>query len=102
MSQSIVVNVWSTTAANYLPRAFESAQSWEGVPRRNKAVIRLAPTRVVGYSSWRRDAHEDGVIPAASFAMCSVAGFPYAGDFADCGWEAKLCGSGSQNGRWQT
>src|SRR6516225_565472 len=81
-----------------VPRAFELAQSWEGV----HAVIRLAPTRVVGYSSWRRNAHEDGVIPAASFALCSVAGFPYAGDFADRGWEAKLGGSGAQNARWQT
>ena len=32
-----------------------------------RGTERLVPTRVVGYSAWRRDAHEDGVIPAASF-----------------------------------
>src|SRR5215467_14862833 len=80
------------------PPAFGFALFWEVY----KALIRLASTRVVGYSSWRRDAHEDGASPAAGFALCSVAGFPYAGDSADRGWEAEPGGSRTQNARRQT
>src|SRR5215472_18697342 len=85
-----------------LPRTISRAVRIRAVLGRCSLVIRLAPTLVVGYISWRRNAHEDGVIPAARFALCSVAGFPYARHSADRGWEAKLGGSGAQNARWQT